>query len=223
MRIFLLQEIGGAVVNEYSGGSPKSEASVGATGRSKSSVEVEECERRRSVSGPQQIVAMLHVDVPRGHRSRDTWPAVAPSRTARSSTQENLGATVVTQSHVDRHKANTALDFRERARSAPMTVTAMSALLLSILGLSVGVSHCPMWKEIAPCTCRTDSTKLTTVHCDKMASYDQAVRLLEGHFTPADRVFLKMSFSKLDDLPHRTFKELNMSIEHLKLNHDSLG
>jgi Leucine-rich repeat (LRR) protein len=104
-----------------------------------------------------------------------------------------------------------------------MTVTAMSALLLSILGLSVGVSHCPMWKEIAPCTCRTDSTKLTTVHCDKMASYDQAVRLLEGHFTPADRVFLKMSFSKLDDLPHRTFKELNMSIEHLKLNHDSLG
>jgi hypothetical protein len=66
MRIFLLQEIGGAVVNEYSGGSPKSEASVGATGRSKSSVEVEECERRRSVSGPQQIVAMLHVDVPRG-------------------------------------------------------------------------------------------------------------------------------------------------------------
>ncbi|XP_044253859.1 insulin-like growth factor-binding protein complex acid labile subunit [Tribolium madens] len=104
-----------------------------------------------------------------------------------------------------------------------MTTFAMSALLLSILGLSVGIPHCPMWKEIAPCTCRMDSTKLTTIHCDKMTSYDQVVRLLKGHFAPEDRVSLKISFSKLDDLPYRAFNELNITIENLKLNHDGLG
>lgn len=104
-----------------------------------------------------------------------------------------------------------------------MLVSKMSALLLSILGLSVGIPHCPMWKEIVPCTCRMDSTKLTTIHCDRMTSYDQVVKLLKGHFSPADRVSLKLSFSKLDDLPFRSFKELNMSIENLKLNHDNLG
>nr|XP_015834267.1 PREDICTED: insulin-like growth factor-binding protein complex acid labile subunit [Tribolium castaneum] len=103
------------------------------------------------------------------------------------------------------------------------TAFTMSALLLSILGLSVGIPHCPMWKEIAPCTCRMDSTKLTTIHCDKMTSYDQVVRLLKGHFAPEDRVSLKISFSKLDDLPFRAFNELNISIENLKLNHDGLG
>lgn len=79
-----------------------------------------------------------------------------------------------------------------------------------------------MWKDLAPCTCRMDSSQLKVIICEKMGSYEQVVNLLGGHFTPGDRVSLTVHYSKLVDLPRRTFKELNMSIENLKLNHDSL-
>lgn len=99
----------------------------------------------------------------------------------------------------------------------------MSALLLSILGLSSVIPHCPMWKAIAPCSCRMDSTKLQSIYCEKMSSFDQIVNLFHGHFSPSDRISLSIALSSLDDLPRRSFKELNMSIENLKLNQDNIG
>lgn len=103
------------------------------------------------------------------------------------------------------------------------TVIIMSALLLSILGLSVGMPDCPMWKTIAPCTCRLGSPHLMSVSCEKMTSYGQVVNLLRGHFTPQDRVSLGISFSTLDDLHERSFGELNMTIENLRLNFNNLA
>lgn len=98
----------------------------------------------------------------------------------------------------------------------------MSALLLSIIGLSVGTSRCPMYREILPCSCKKDPSLFTTIDCQKMTSYDQVANILRGHLTPADRVSLRLAFSNLSDLPYRNFKELNMTIENLKLNHDSI-
>lgn len=108
-------------------------------------------------------------------------------------------------------------------RLMPFNFCAMSVLLLSILGVSSSLQHCPMWKEIAPCTCRMDSSKVTKITCDKMSSFEQAADLLGGYFVPSDRVFLKIGSSELKDLNFRKFKELNMTIENLQLNHDHLA
>ncbi|XP_018580298.1 insulin-like growth factor-binding protein complex acid labile subunit isoform X2 [Anoplophora glabripennis] len=99
----------------------------------------------------------------------------------------------------------------------------MSTLLLSILGLSAGLQHCPMWKQIAPCSCRLDTAKLTSISCEKMTSYDQVVGTLRGHFSPSDKVSLRLASSYLEDLQFRSLKELNVTLENLKLNHDSFG
>ncbi|KAG5864885.1 hypothetical protein JTB14_027946 [Gonioctena quinquepunctata] len=99
----------------------------------------------------------------------------------------------------------------------------MSVLLLSILGVSSGMQHCPMFREIAPCTCRLDSYNITSIACDQMTSFKGVVDILGGHFQPQDKVSLRLAHSSLEDLQLRSFKDLNMTIENLKLNHDSIG
>lgn len=101
----------------------------------------------------------------------------------------------------------------------------MSSLLLTILGLSYGFQHCPMSKEIKPCTCnyRTELSKFMYILCDKMKSYEQLVDTFRGHFSPSDRVSLTVRFSDLADMQNRSFGELNMTIESMKLVNDFLG
>ncbi|XP_019873483.2 insulin-like growth factor-binding protein complex acid labile subunit isoform X2 [Aethina tumida] len=98
---------------------------------------------------------------------------------------------------------------------------AESALLLTIVGLTV--SNCPMWREVSPCTCKMESRNVIGITCMKSTSYDQVANKLSGHFTPHNRVYLKLAHSNLNDLNFRTFKELNMTIEHLRLEHDVIG
>lgn len=98
----------------------------------------------------------------------------------------------------------------------------MSALLLSILGLTAGLPHCPMWKRIAPCSCRLDLNG-HTVTCADMASYGQVVDTLGGHFGPRDKVALTVAASNLTDLHHRSLGELNVTLVNLKLNRDDFG
>lgn len=68
-----------------------------------------------------------------------------------------------------------------------------------------------------------DSSKLQSIYCEKMSSFDQIVGLFHGHFAPSDRISLSIALSNLDDLSRRSFKELNTSIENLKLNQDNIG
>ncbi|CAH0547367.1 unnamed protein product [Brassicogethes aeneus] len=98
-----------------------------------------------------------------------------------------------------------------------------SALLLTIVGLSVSVPKCPMWREIAPCTCKQES-QITSIKCfSRNYTYDQISEKFQGHFNPANRVHLSIGFADLKDLNYRAFKDLNMTIEHLRLNHDTIG
>ncbi|KAF5297200.1 hypothetical protein FQA39_LY12215 [Lamprigera yunnana] len=103
-----------------------------------------------------------------------------------------------------------------------VTTIIMSTLLLSILGLTLGVQQCPMWKEIAPCTCKNDRPTIIDVFCEKMTSYDQIVNILQNKFHPNDKITLRIKSSTLRDLPERTFKELNVTIENIQLNQDDL-
>lgn len=104
-------------------------------------------------------------------------------------------------------------------------VAAMSVLLLSILGVTSGLQHCPMSKEIKPCTCnyRYDIEKVMAIYCDKMKSYDQIVEIFRGHFNASDRVMLTVRHSDLADMQNRSFLELNMTIKNLQLHSDFLG
>lgn len=101
----------------------------------------------------------------------------------------------------------------------------MSVLLLSILGVSSGLQHCPMSKEIKPCTCnyRLDIPKVMSIYCDKMKSYDQIVETFRGHFNPSDQVMLTVKNSDLADMQNRSFLELNMTIQNLQLHNDFMG
>ncbi|XP_056637540.1 insulin-like growth factor-binding protein complex acid labile subunit [Diorhabda sublineata] len=96
--------------------------------------------------------------------------------------------------------------------------------LFCFLGITPTLQHCPVWKEIVPCTCKMDAViKLMSVYCDKMESFEHVLEKLRGHFQPTDKVSLKLSFSSLSDLYKHSFNELNVTIEDLKLNHDVIG
>ncbi|KAK5642667.1 hypothetical protein RI129_008834 [Pyrocoelia pectoralis] len=101
-----------------------------------------------------------------------------------------------------------------------MNIT-MSTLLLSVLGLTLGAQQCLVWKEIAPCTCLNETSKIE-IFCEKMSSYEQVVNTLQNKFLPTDRILLRISSSTLQDLPQKSFKELNMNIENIQLNNDNL-
>ncbi|CAH2005530.1 unnamed protein product [Acanthoscelides obtectus] len=101
----------------------------------------------------------------------------------------------------------------------------MSVLLLSILGVSSGLRQCPVWRDIQPCQCRMEpnSKAATHVWCEKMSSFGQAIDLLANKFPSDEKISLKLVGSTFSDLPERSFKELNCTIENLKMNHNYLG
>ncbi|CAG9862799.1 unnamed protein product [Phyllotreta striolata] len=100
----------------------------------------------------------------------------------------------------------------------------MSSLAMLAMLHCTSTQHCPMWRQIVPCTCKTDYVdKVTTITCDKMTSFEHVVEKLRGHFNPEDRVSLRLAYSTLGDLYKRSFDEFNMTIVNLKLNHDVIG
>ncbi|VEN33678.1 unnamed protein product [Callosobruchus maculatus] len=107
-------------------------------------------------------------------------------------------------------------------RSAPIE---MSVLLLSILGVSSGLRQCPVWRDIQPCQCRLEPNSKAPTHvwCEKMSSFGQAIDLLANKFQPQERVSLRLVGSTFSDLSERSFKELNFTIDNLKMNHNYLG
>lgn len=58
--------------------------------------------------------------------------------------------------------------------------------------------------------------------CEKMESFGDVVRLLQNKFAPTDKISLRISLSRLDDLEYRSFKELNMTVVNLKLDYNQL-
>ncbi|XP_032668460.1 leucine-rich repeats and immunoglobulin-like domains protein 1 isoform X1 [Odontomachus brunneus] len=61
------------------------------------------------------------------------------------------------------------------------------------------------------------------VWCEKMESFDDVAEALHGKFTPEQQISLRVTHSNLRDISQHDFKELNMSITRLYLNHDNLG
>ncbi|XP_018328956.1 insulin-like growth factor-binding protein complex acid labile subunit [Agrilus planipennis] len=99
-----------------------------------------------------------------------------------------------------------------------------STIVLFAFGLAAGYQQCAQWKEILPCSCRSEiNSTFITVNCDGLKSYSHAVQVLQNKFSAKDKIVLKISNSQLDDLPLHTFKELNISLENLKLNYDDLS
>ncbi|XP_057329045.1 chondroadherin-like protein [Microplitis mediator] len=62
-----------------------------------------------------------------------------------------------------------------------------------------------------------------SVMCEKMESFGQVADALRGKFTPGQQIILKISHSQLKDISRHDFKELQMSISRLELNHDHLS
>ncbi|XP_071444710.1 leucine-rich repeat-containing G-protein coupled receptor 4 [Hetaerina americana] len=71
------------------------------------------------------------------------------------------------------------------ARLLPSTLLSMSAILYTILGLTVGTLHCSVRREISPCTCTLPSPSTVRIECEKVASFAQVVEALRGRFPPS--------------------------------------
>lgn len=164
-----------------------------------------------------RLFFLLAPTVPSPHRSATISCGALQRQFRRQLRTDRHRAIPIPHPNPDRANAR-----RARALMIFRRFDAMSQLLLSILGLSVAMPHCPMWQDIKPCTCRTDSSQLTSISCEKIDSFEQIVNVFRGHFAPTDRVSFRLSYSNIDDLRFRSFKELNMSIENLKLNHDNI-
>lgn len=101
-------------------------------------------------------------------------------------------------------------------------------IVTAITGLSFGTNvHCAVRKEISPCTCRHQepglrNTKVITVICERMISFQQVVTALQGRFDDDVEIRLKISHSNLDDLPQLTFQQMGLNIQQLRLIHDNL-
>lgn len=101
----------------------------------------------------------------------------------------------------------------------------MSTFLFTLLGLTVTSSyHCAVRREIAPCSCRLQEPKLTTivVECEQMSSFSNIIQVLQNRFSPDQDISLKISFSHLSDMKKRSFNELGMSVSNLNLNFDDI-
>lgn len=61
------------------------------------------------------------------------------------------------------------------------------------------------------------------VWCEKMKSFNSVSVALKSKFTPEQQIILRVTHSSLRDISQHDFKELNMSITRLYLNHDNLG
>lgn len=51
----------------------------------------------------------------------------------------------------------------------------------------------------------------------------QVIEVLRGRFSPHERINLRLEWSNLLDLQYRQFREINGTIESIKLNHDFVG
>ncbi|KAK9686462.1 hypothetical protein QE152_g37170 [Popillia japonica] len=91
---------------------------------------------------------------------------------------------------------------------------------------SSSAKYCAIWREIQPCSCTInlspDQDPIKIILCENMASFGDIVALLKDKFSPTDRISLRINFSNLNDLYSRSFKELNMTIVNLKLDHNGL-
>lgn len=106
-------------------------------------------------------------------------------------------------------------------------ITSISCTVTSIpLGSNV---HCAVRREISPCTCRYEdppplrSSKVITVVCEGMTSFQQVVTALQGKFETDVDIILKISHSALDDLPQLSFQQMGITIQQLRLQNDNLS
>ncbi|XP_066139331.1 leucine-rich repeat protein SHOC-2 [Euwallacea fornicatus] len=97
-------------------------------------------------------------------------------------------------------------------------------LMVTVMGASAAIK-CHMWRDILPCDCQivTPQTRTTSITCENMLSFTQVVDLLRGHFHSHEKINLRLERSNLQDLQYRQFREINVTIESIKLNHDYLG
>uniref|UniRef100_A0A1B0CMI0 Putative secreted protein n=2 Tax=Lutzomyia longipalpis TaxID=7200 RepID=A0A1B0CMI0_LUTLO len=101
----------------------------------------------------------------------------------------------------------------------------MATLLYTIFGITAGASlHCAVRREISPCTCAPHEAYLNTieVNCERMETFTQVVDALQDRFQPDIAIWLRITYSQLEDLEARTFLEMNMNVKHLRLNFDNL-
>lgn len=86
--------------------------------------------------------------------------------------------------------------------------------------------YCAVWRDIQPCSCTTrtilQQEPVTEILCEKMESFGDVIHLLQDRFFHTHEVHLRVSYSRLDDLEYRSFKELNMTISNLKLDNNQL-
>lgn len=58
--------------------------------------------------------------------------------------------------------------------------------------------------------------------CENVGSFNQVFDALQNRFDPEQKINLYINFSQLDDLETRTFSDMNLRIQNLRMNYDQL-
>ncbi|GJQ76872.1 hypothetical protein Trydic_g15078 [Trypoxylus dichotomus] len=108
-----------------------------------------------------------------------------------------------------------------------LVLMSFSLDVLKVYGMSASsAKYCNVWREIQPCSCTVrmiaKQAPIKVILCENMESFADVVRLLQDKFSPTDKISLRISLSRLEDLEYRSFKELNMTIVNLKLDNNDL-
>lgn len=99
----------------------------------------------------------------------------------------------------------------------------MGSLMYTLVSMvQVASLHCSMRPEISPCSCTPLFNDTIHVTCEGLASFNQVFDSLQNKFSSDDRIWLTITKSQLDDLETKTFKDMNVNITRLLLNHDDL-
>ncbi|XP_050316211.1 carboxypeptidase N subunit 2 isoform X2 [Anthonomus grandis grandis] len=105
------------------------------------------------------------------------------------------------------------------------TVIRLAITLIFVVMEASGAIKCHMWREIRPCECQITApqTRTTSVTCENMGSVREVIDILRGRWHPNDKINLRLERSNLVDLRHKQFREINVTIESIMLNHDNVG
>lgn len=84
--------------------------------------------------------------------------------------------------------------------------------------------HCNLDRDISPCACAPHEIKPRTLvlTCDGVGSFNQVTSALQDKISRDVDVWLKITYSQLQDLEMGKFNDLNLNIKNIRLNYNQL-
>ncbi|KAH8302889.1 hypothetical protein KR044_011664 [Drosophila immigrans] len=97
----------------------------------------------------------------------------------------------------------------------------MTSLMYAVF--HIATMQCSVRPEISPCTCETGKAiNHVELACEKLESFNAVVDSLANKLNPDVSIDLKITYSQLDDLEMRSFRDMNFNLYKLRMQWNRL-